>query len=129
MLRGLKICVAQAIGRGEAHDGYLGAAIGVDVAVATRRAEVAAGVRYEHQFGWGKQNDQDVISGIARGRVDVAQGLSLEGGALATRTRADGGGSDSSLFVGNRNNVANTYSFYAGPTFARRIGGLDVGAG
>ena len=108
---------------------YTTAAIGVDVAVATRRAEVAAGVRYEHQFGWGKQNDQDVISGIARGRVDVAQGLSLEGGALATRTRADGGGSDSSLFVGNRNNVANTYSFYAGPTFARRIGGLDVGAG
>jgi hypothetical protein len=108
---------------------YTTAAIGVDVAVATRRAELAAGVRYEHQFGWGKQGDQDVISGIARGRVEVAQGLNLEGGALATRTRADGGGSDSNLFTGNANNIANTYSLYAGPTFARRIGALDVGAG
>lgn len=108
---------------------YTSAAVGVDVSVATRRAELAAGVRYEHQFGWGKQNDQDVISGIARGRLELGQGLNLEGGAIATRTRADGGGSDSSLFIGNRNNVANTYSVYAGPTFARRIGGLDVGAG
>lgn len=109
---------------------YSTAAVGVDVSVVTRRAELAAGVRYEHQFGWGRrQRDQDIISGLARGRVEVGQGLNLEGGALATRTRADGGGSDSSLFIGNRNNVANTYSLYAGPTFARSIGGLDVGAG
>ncbi len=31
--------------------------------------------------------------------------------------------------TGRASNVANLYSVYAGPTFARRIGGLDVGAG
>lgn len=108
---------------------YSTVAAGVDAAIVTRRAELAATLRYEHQFGWGRQGDTDVISGLARGRYELIRGLNLEGGALATRTRADGQGADSGLFVGDASNVANLYSFYAGPTFARRIGGLDVGAG
>jgi len=105
---------------------YTTIAVGVDAAVATRRAEAAASVRYEHQIGEsGGIGDADIISGIARGRIEVAQGLNLEGGALATRTRADGGGNN--IFAGDATN--DLYSLYAGPTFARRIGGLDVGAG
>jgi len=109
---------------------YTTLAAGVDAVVATRRAELAATVRYEYRIGESRGiSDGDVISGLARGRIEVSQGLNLEAGALATRTRADVGGSDSGLLIGNSDNVANLYSVYAGPTFARRVGGLDVGAG
>ncbi len=109
---------------------YTNLAVGVDAAIVTNRAELAGTVRYEHRIGWnGGLGDSDTISGLARGRIEAARGLNLEGGALATRTRADGQGAASGLFIGDASNVANLYSVYAGPTFARRIGGLDVGAG
>ena len=108
---------------------YTTVAAGIDAAIVTRRAELAATLRYEHQFGWGNQGDTDVVSGLARGRIEVARGLNLEGGALATRTRADGQGAHSGLFIGNASNVANLYSVYVGPTLTKRIGGLDFGAG
>lgn len=109
---------------------YTTVAAGVDAAIVTNRAELAATVRYEHRFGWnGGVGDSDTISGLARGRIEVARGLNLEGGALATRTRADGQGADSGLFIGDASNVANLYSVYAGPTLTRRIGALDLGAG
>ena len=109
---------------------YTNVAVGVDAVIATNRAELSASLRYEHRFGWnGDLGDSDTISGLARGRIEAARGLNLEGGALATRTRADGQGADPGLFIGDASNVANLYSLYAGPTFTRRIGGLDVGAG
>lgn len=107
---------------------YTTVGVGVDAAIVTRHAELAATLRYEHRFGWSaEQGDQDVISGLARGRLEVMRGLNLEAGALATRTRADGGGNG--IISGRSSNVANLYSVYAGPTLARKIGGLDVGAG
>ncbi|MDK2761287.1 MAG: hypothetical protein KYX64_07990 [Sphingopyxis sp.] len=109
---------------------YTSLAAGVDAAIVTNRAELAATLRYERRFGWGgNARDSDIVSGIVRGRVEAARGFNLEGGALATRTRVDAQGGDSGLFIGNASNVANLYSVYAGPTFARRIAGLDVGAG
>ncbi|MBA3942644.1 MAG: hypothetical protein C0520_15675 [Sphingopyxis sp.] len=109
---------------------YTTLAAGVDASIATRRAELAASVRYEHRFGWsGGMQDDDILSGLVRGRLEAMRGLNLEGGALATRSSADGRGANSGLFIGNSTNSANLYSLYAGPTFARRIGGLDVGAG
>ena len=109
---------------------YTNVAVGIDAAIVTNRAELAATLRYEHRFGWGDDiGDSDTVSGLARGRIEVARGLNLEGGALATRTRADNQGADTGLFIGNASNVANLYSVYAGPTLTRRIAGLDVGAG
>lgn len=109
---------------------YTNLAVGVDAAIVTNRAELAGTVRYEHRIGWnGGLGDSDTISGLLRGRIEAARGLNLESGALATRTRADGQGAASGLLIGDASNVANLYSLYAGPTFARRIGGLDVGAG
>ena len=105
---------------------YTNVAVGVDASVVTHRAELAASVRYEHQFGWSKNmSDQDVISGLLRGRFEAARGVNLEAGALATRTRADGLGSG--LIDGD--SVGHLYSVYAGPTVTQQIGGLDVGAG
>jgi len=109
---------------------YTNVAVGVDAAIVTTRAELAATLRYEHRFGWnGGLGDSGTISGLARGRIEVARGLNLEGGALGTRNRGDGQGAGRGLFIGDASNVAKLYSVYAGPTFARRIGGLDVGAG
>lgn len=109
---------------------YTTVAAGVDAAIVTRRAEVAASVRYEHRFGWSDGlGDADILSGLARGRVEVARGVNLEGGALATRSSGDGGSAGTGLFIGDSGNVANLYSLYAGPTLVQHIGGLDVGAG
>ncbi len=109
---------------------YSTVAAGVDASIATRRAELAASIRYERRFGLSDGlADQDVISGLARGRLEVARGFNLEAGALASRTRADGAGAANNVITGNRSNIANVYSVYAGPTFATRIANLDVGAG
>lgn len=109
---------------------YTTLAVGVDAVISTRRAELAATLRYEYRIGEsGGIGNSDSISGLLRGRYEVARGLNLEAGALATRSRADGQGADNTIFLGNGSNSADVYSLYAGPTFARRIGGLDVGAG
>ncbi|NIJ38198.1 hypothetical protein FHR22_002909 [Sphingopyxis panaciterrae] len=109
---------------------YTTLAAGVDASIVTRRAELAGSVRYEYRIGEsGGLGNSSSLSGLVRGRLEAARGLNLEAGALATRTRADGYGGDNSVFLGDGTNTANLYSIYAGPTFARRIGGLDVGAG
>lgn len=108
---------------------YSTVAVGVDTSISTRRAQAAANLRYERRIGWGDRiSDQDVISGIARARVDVLPGYAIEGGALATRASIDGRGAGGGLFAGDRENTADLYSFYVGPTFGRRIGDVDVGA-
>ena len=97
---------------------YTTVAVGVDAAIVTRRAELAGTIRYEHRFGEsGGLSDADILSGLVRGRLEAAQGLNLEAGALATRARADGQGADGGFFIGGGTNVADLYSFYAGPTF------------
>lgn len=109
---------------------YSTAAAGVEANISTRRAELAANIRYERRFGLTDDlADEDVISGLVRGRYEIARGFNVEAGALASRTRADGGGAGNGIVVGDRSNVANVYSVYAGPTVAQRVAGLDVGAG
>lgn len=109
---------------------YTTLAVGVDAAIVTRRAELAGTLRYEYRVGEsGGLQDGDIVSGLARGRIEVSRGLNLEAGALATRSRADGQGAASGLFIGNATNTANLYSVYAGPTLTQRLGGLDVGVG
>jgi hypothetical protein len=108
---------------------YSTVAAGVDTTIATRRTQAQVSARYERRIGWGDDlSDQDVISGIARARTDIMSGFSLEGGALATRASIDGRGAGGGLFAGDRDNSADLYSFYVGPTFGRRIGDLEVGA-
>lgn len=108
---------------------YSTVAVGVDTHVLTRRAQLGANIRYERRIGWNENlQDNDVVSGLLRGRYDLTQGFALEAGALASRASVDGRGGTADLVTGDRSNVANIYSIYAGPTFGRRIGELDVGA-
>ena len=107
---------------------YSTVAAGVEASITTRRVQLAADVRYERRIAWDDPLlDNDVVSGLVRGRIDVAPGLALEGGALASRASVDGRSGSGQFTVGDQNSTANIYSFYAGPTFGRRIGDFDVG--
>lgn len=108
---------------------YSTVAVGVDASVQTRRAEAQVNVRYERIIGYDNNvDDQDIITGLARGSVAVTRVLSLEAGAIAARSRVDGRGAATSNLVGNPDNVTQVYSVYAGPTIATQVGDLSVNA-
>lgn len=70
---------------------YTNVTAGVTAQVQTRRVEAAVDLQYNHSFSWSNQiGDQDVLSGIANATVNVARGLSIHTGGLASRVRTDG---------------------------------------
>lgn len=107
---------------------YSSVAVGVDTSIQSRNVEGQLNLRYEHHFSWNNDlGDEDVVSGLARARVNVVGDvLSLEGGAIATRARTDGLGGANGTLIGD--NVSQIYSAYAGPTLATHVGGLSVNA-
>lgn len=108
---------------------YTTVAAGVDATIATRRAEAQVSLRYERVIGYDSQvQDQDVYSGLARGSVAVTRNLSLEAGALATRSGLDARGPNRGSFQPFSDNVTQVYSAYAGPTFSAQTGDLAVSA-
>ncbi|MEP7348737.1 MAG: hypothetical protein ABI668_02155 [Sphingorhabdus sp.] len=108
---------------------YSTIAVGADASVQTRRAEAQVNVRYERLIGYDNGlEDQDIITGLARGSVAIARGLSVEAGGIAARSRVDGRGSSPTNLVGNPDNVTQVYSVYVGPTFATQMGDLSVNA-
>lgn len=106
---------------------YTQAVVGVDASITGRNNGLSASVRYAHQIGWGKEaSDGDQISGIARGYTTILPGLTVQAGALATRTNSYGGSiSGGGSSIGGDEKV---YSVYAGPSLTQRIGDLDVSA-
>ncbi|MGE4323967.1 MAG: hypothetical protein AB7E60_13190 [Sphingobium sp.] len=105
---------------------YTNLSAGVSASVQTRRVEASIDVQYNHSFGWGRNaSDQDVISGIVSGRINLAQGLALNAGGLATRVRSDGLWGASTL----RNSLTSQiFSGYIGPSYATRVGDFDLNA-
>ena len=109
---------------------YTTVAAGIDAAISTRRAEGQVSLRYERVIGYDSQVDsQDSVSGLARGSVAVTRNLSIEAGALATRSSLDGRGANRGSFQPFSDNVTQVYSVYAGPSFAAQAGDLAVNAG
>lgn len=109
---------------------YTSLAAGVDASVDTRRAQAQVSYRYEHRFGETDHlGDEDIHSGLARAAVLVVPGLTIEGGALATRARADIRGDAPGVLAGNdRANISKVYSLYAGPTVATHAGPVSLDA-
>ncbi|WP_337661352.1 preprotein translocase subunit YajC [Erythrobacter sp. Alg231-14] len=104
-------------------------AAGVDLNAQGRNSGASVSVRYERNIGYGDAVDNDTISGIARGYLAVVPGaLNLEAGALASRTRLDGGGAVSPNPLVSSDATSQTYALYAGPTVATRVGAVDVTA-
>ena len=90
---------------------YTTIAAGIDATISNSRSEAQIAYRYERRIGYGKNlRDNDVHSGLARGSYQIVPGIvSIEGGALATRTRTDIRGSSPTLPVGNIDNVGQIY--------------------
>ncbi len=108
---------------------YTTVAAGIDAAISTRRAEGQVSLRYERVIGYDSQVDsQDSVSGLARGSVAITRNLSVEAGALATRSSLDGRGPNRGSFQPFSDNVTQVYSVYAGPTFTAQAGELAVNA-
>lgn len=106
---------------------YTQVAAGVDVNVQGRNSGVAVSLRYERNIGYGDTIDTDTVSGIARGTIAVVPGtLSLEAGALASRSRADGGGATTANPLVREDAESRFYSAYAGPSLRTRVGDVGV---
>lgn len=96
---------------------------GVDASVETRRVQVQVSYQYQRRFDYDdKLADEDIHSGLARANVVVAPGVTIEGGAIATRTRSDIRGDALNTTQGNVHNVSQVFSAYAGPSVATHIG-------
>lgn len=108
---------------------YTSVAAGVDASVETQRVSVNISARYEHQFTYDKQSsDADVVTGLANAQVRITRGLTIDAGALATRTRTDIRGAAPVFFGNNDRNVSNVYSAYIGPTLATGSGPIGINA-
>jgi hypothetical protein len=103
-------------------------AVGVDINVQGRNSGAAVSLRYERNIGYEDNSvDTDTISGVARGTLAVVPGaLSLEAGALASRTRADGGGGTTANPLVSQGGESRFYSAYAGPSLNTRVGEVDL---
>lgn len=108
---------------------YTSAAAGIDASIDTARASAQVSYRYEHRFGESHDlRDEDVQSGLARGSVRLTPALSLEAGALATRSRADIRGDAPGVLAGDRANISKVFAVYGGPTLATSAGPLALNA-
>ncbi|MCT2558752.1 preprotein translocase subunit YajC [Tsuneonella sp. YG55] len=109
---------------------YSQVAVGVDASVQGRNNGVAASVRYERTFGYGDRvSDSATLSGIARGYAAVVpQALTVEAGALATRTRVDASGGGSAVSAYRGPSESRIYSAYAGPTLHTSAGEAEINA-
>lgn len=103
-------------------------AVGVDLNVQGRNSGAAVSVRYERNIGYGDDSvDANTVSGIARGTLAVIPNmLSLEAGALASRTRVDGSGGTTANPLVREDVESRFYSAYAGPSLNTRVGDVDV---
>jgi hypothetical protein len=102
-------------------------AAGVDMNLEGRNSAATVSLRYERNIGYGDDAiDANTISGIAAGSLAlVPNTLSLEAGALASRTRIDAGGGNTANPLVRENAESRIYSAYVGPSLQTRIG--DVG--
>jgi len=107
---------------------YTSLAAGVDASISGRNSGASVSLRYERRFGWEDGDlDGDTISGVARAGIAVADGLTLEAGALATQTRVEGNGFSSvGGFAGDDDSTSQVYSVYAGPSVHTAAGDVEM---
>ena len=108
---------------------YSQVAVGIDAATDTPRTQAQISYRYERRIGEGHDiGDADVNTGLARIDARVAPGLSLDAGALATRSRNDIRGAAPGVLIGNVDNVSQVYTVYGGPSYRGRAGDVALSA-
>ncbi len=103
---------------------YTQLAAGVDAAINGRNNGGSVSLRYARNIAYeGDVADSDILSGIARGYATVVPDtLMIEGGALASRTRLNGGGA--SLLTNDAS--SRVYTAYAGPNLRTEAGDVQI---
>lgn len=105
---------------------YTQLAAGVDANAQGQYSGVSVSVRYERNIGYGDALDSDTISGVARGYLSVVpRALQFEGGALASRTRLDGGAVSPNPLV-SADATSQIYSVYAGPSISTHLDSVKI---
>lgn len=107
---------------------YTQLAAGVDVSTGGRYTQAAASLRYERIIGYDGNSDVDTLSGLARASMGLLHdSVTMEAGALASRTRVEGNGFTTvGGFGGDASSTSQLYSVYAGPTVQSRSGPLEI---
>ncbi len=109
---------------------YTQIAAGVDASITGRNNGGSVSVRYERNIGYSDDDlDSGTLSGVARGYASIIpQTLTVQAGALASRTRVDtSGGVTSNPLVGD-DAESKIYSAYAGPSLTTSVGDVAVNA-
>ncbi len=108
---------------------YTQVSAGIDASVVSRRITATVSARYDRNFSYNKKvADQNVVTGLAKVSAMVAPGVTIDGGAVATRSRADIRGAAPSLTQGNISNTAQVISADAGPSVAGNVGPIGLAA-
>jgi len=107
---------------------YTQVAVGVDTSIQGRNSGASVSLRYERNISYGGDSlDSDTVSGVARGYLSlVPRSVTLEAGALASRTKVDGGGGSSINPLVSQDSESRIYSGYVGPTIHAQAGDLQV---
>ncbi|MCB2066265.1 MAG: preprotein translocase subunit YajC [Erythrobacter sp.] len=107
---------------------YTQLAAGVDISTGGRYTQAAASVRYERIIGYDGNADVDTLSGLARMSAGLLHdSVTMEAGALASRTRVEGNGFTTvGGFGGDASSTSQLYSIYAGPTVQSRSGPVEI---
>lgn len=114
---------------------YTQVAAGVEAGIDTARTHGGVSARYERQVAEIRRSGgADEVTGLARASYRVARPLTVEGGALATRTRVDIRWAAPAIAdvalpgVHQADNTTQLYSVYAGPTFSTGVGPVALSA-
>lgn len=106
---------------------YSSIAAGVDATINGRNTQGTVSLRYEHQIGWGRQNNADVLSGVARMSTQIVPGtLQIDYGAFADRAyiASNGAALPDAPVAGH--SLSQIWSVFAGPTLNTHVGDVDV---
>lgn len=105
---------------------YTNVTAGITAEVQNRRVEAVIDAQYNHSFGWGRQaTDQDVFSGIANASVNLARGLSLQAGGIASRVRTDG---LPGATTQRDSFTSQVWAGYVGPSYTTQLGDFALNA-
>lgn len=108
---------------------YTQLSAGIDATVVSRRVTATVAARYDRNIAYERDvADRNVVTGLARISALVRPGISIDGGAIATRSRADMRGAAPALTQGNLANTAQIVSADIGPTAIGNAGPVGLSA-
>jgi len=95
-----------------------------------RRLQMAGTYRLAYRIGeWGDVDENVAQDGLLRMEAKlVDEWLTLDAGAISTRSRVDPAGPAPQFNGANAKNLAQTYSIYVQPALAHHVGDLDFAA-